>query len=243
MASLIEIRKERLGKIEELRKLGIYPYPSVSGRTHKVGPIISNFADFEGKEVSIAGRLMSFREHGTICFSDLEDESGKIQLYLKVESISPFEQGKQHIGYDNLKLLDIGDIVQVSGIVVKTKTGQVSVEVKYLHLLTKSLRPLPDKHDGLRDPELIFRQRYLDLAINRERRELFRRKSVFWQANRMFMKEKGFLEVETPVLEQVTGGADAKPFTTHHNALDQDFFLRISTELYLKRLIGGGFEK
>lgn len=243
MASLIEIRNERLKKITELRELGINPYPALCARDHNAGDILSNYEKYENKSVILAGRLMSWREHGTICFSDLVDESGKIQVYIRSEFLSPFEKGKQHIGFEQLRLLDVGDFVEVHGNIVKTKTGQISIEAKYIYLLTKSLRPLPDKHEGLKDPELIFRQRYLDLATNPERKELFKRKSLFWEVNRQFMKQKGFTEVETPVLELVTGGADARPFTTHHNALDQDFYLRISTELYLKRLIGGGFEK
>ena len=243
MASLIEIRQERLRKIDELRKLGINPYPARSSRTNSNKEITDGFATFENKEVILVGRLMSWREHGPICFGDIEDESGRIQLYLKQDVLLPLDKEKGSLGFSELALLDVGDFVQATGKIVKTKTGQISIEVAGLILLTKSLRPLPDKHEGLKDPELIFRQRYLDLATNPDRREFFKRKSKFWEVNREFMKERGFLEVETPVLEQVPGGADAAPFTTHHNALDQDFYLRISTELYLKRLIGGGFEK
>ncbi|HEY4483182.1 MAG TPA: lysine--tRNA ligase [Candidatus Paceibacterota bacterium] len=243
MASLIEIRQERLRKVQELRKLGINPYPARSGRTHSNKEVVEQFSEFENKSVTLVGRLMSWREHGPICFGDIEDESSRIQLYIKQDVLLPFDKEKGSLGYNELPLLDVGDFVQATGKIVKTKTGQISIEVSRIVLLTKSLRPLPDKHEGLKDPELIFRQRYLDLATNPERREFFKRKSRFWEVNRAFMKERGFIEVETPVLEQVPGGADAAPFTTHHNALDQDFYLRISTELYLKRLIGGGFEK
>ena len=243
MASLVEIRQERLSKVARLRELGVNPYPPESGRTHSNQEIVSDFDKFEGTEVTLVGRLMSLREHGPISFGDLEDETGRIQLYIKEEVLAKFEKGKQHIGYPELNLIDVGDFVEGRGVVTKTRTGQISLEVKYLFMLSKSLRPLPDRHDGLKDPELIFRQRYLDLATNALRREFFKRKSRFWEVNREFLKAKGFLEVETPVLEYVPGGADAAPFVTHHNALDQDFYLRISTELYLKRLIGGGFEK
>ena len=243
MASLIEIRQERLRKIDELRKLGINPYPARSNRTHSNKEIVDGFTEFENKSVTLVGRLMSWREHGPICFGDIEDESGRIQLYIKQDVLSPLEKEKGSLGYRELSLLDVGDYVQATGKITKTKTGQISLEVRFLKILTKSLRPLPDKHEGLKDPELIFRQRYLDLATNRERRELFVRKTRFWDAHRKFLASKGFVEMQLPVLEQVTGGADARPFITHHNALDEDYYLRISLELNLKRLVGGGFEK
>ena len=162
---------------------------------------------------------------------------------LKQDVLSLTEKQKQTIGFADLEFLDVGDFVQAEGEIIKTKTGEISVLVKSLRLLVKALRPLPEKWEGLKDREIIFRRRYLDLTMSPQRREMFRRKAKFWEVQRRFMKDRGFMEVETPVLEQVTGGADARPFVTHMNALDQDFYLRISTELYQKRLIGGGFEK
>jgi len=240
---LMTIRKIRLEKLRKLRKLGIEPYPAQSLKDYPNKEIVDNFTKFEGKTVSLAGRLMNWREHGKVIFADINDESGKLQLVLKQDVLSPTEQKKQTIGFENLELLDVGDFVQAEGEVVKTKTGEISVLVKNLTLLSKALRPLPEKWEGLKDREIIFRRRYLDLAMSPQRREMFRRKARFWEVQRRFMKDHGFMEVETPVLEQVTGGADARPFATHMNALDQDFYLRISTELYQKRLIGGGFEK
>lgn len=243
MASLSELRSERLKKVAELRSLGINPYPSVSGRTGSIGPIVSGYDHHEGKTYTLAGRLLSLRAHGALLFADLSDESGTIQLYVKEENLASTDPATGNLGFDKLYLLDMGDIVEAEGTITKTKRGEISLEARSVRILSKSIRPLPDKHEGLKDPELIFRKRYLDLATNADRRELFLRKAKFWDANREFMKSKGFLEVQTPILELVPGGADARPFKTHHNALDQDFFLRISPELYLKRLIGGGFEK
>ena len=229
---LEELRKIRIKKLEEIKKLGIDPFPARCERSHSV----AQGRKMMGKKVAVAGRIMAMRGHGGIWFFDLRDESGQIQLVFKSENT----KGKS---VKLLPLLDIGDFIDVQGKVFKTKAGEISIEVKGFHLLAKSLRSLPEKRKGLKDPELIFRRRYLDLAINPQRRELFKRKAKFWEANREFLKKEGFIEVETPVLEHVTGGADAKPFVTHMDTLNQDFYLRISTELYLKRLIGGGFEK
>ena len=164
-------------------------------------------------------------------------------MFIKADSLEATEGKKQIIGFSNLDLLDVGDFIQVTGEAVKTRTGEVSCAVRQIKLLTKAIRPLPEKWEGLKNPEIIFRRRYLDLTMNPEHRKLFERKAKFWEVQRQFMKDHGFMEVETPVLEQVTGGADARPFVTHMNSLDQDFYLRISTELYQKRLIGSGFEK
>ncbi len=243
MATLKEFRDERIKKLNKLRSLGIDPYPAHSKKDLAIADILENFDLHENKEYFLAGRLMSLREHGNLTFCDLQDQSGKIQLYIKSEEIQNTNKNEQTLGFEDLKLLDIGDILQVYGVITKTKTGEVSILVKKLTLLTKSLRPLPDKHSGLKDQDVRYRRRYLDLLVNPEVRQMFERKSLFWEANREFLKSKGFIEVETPVMEQVTGGADAKPFVTHHDALDEDFYLRISTELYQKRLIGGGFEK
>lgn len=243
MASLIELREERLTKVAELRKLGLDPYPSITKRTSSIKKVIDNFDKYDGKEVVLTGRLYSWRAHGQLVFGDISDESGKIQLYIKDETLSSTSKDNQNIGFENLNLIDVGDILEAEGVVTKTKRGEISIEPKFLRILTKSLRPLPEKWDGLVDQEQIFRRRYLDLVVNSERRELFRRKTKFWDANREFMNSLMFQEMQTPVMELIPGGADARPFVTHHNALDQDFYLRISPELYLKRLLGGGFEK
>lgn len=229
---LEELRKIRLEKLEKIKKLGIDPYPARCRRDHLIAQAIKMM----GKKVAAAGRIMARRGHGGIQFFDLRDESGQIQLVFKRELQSD-KAAKLQI------LLDIGDFLDVQGKVFKTKAGEISILVEDFHLLTKSLRPLPSKWGKLKDPELIYRRRYLDLTMSPSRREMFKRKAKFWELNREFMKKKGFIEVEAPILEHRTGGADARPFVTHMNALDQDFYLRISPELYLKRLIGGGFEK
>jgi len=243
MATLKELRNERINKLNTLKELGINPYTPRSKKDVANDDVIKNFEKFESKEVNLTGRIHSIRSHSQLVFMDMHDFSGKIQLYIKEDQLAPTNIKNQNLGFSHLNLLDIGDFVQAKGVVTKTNTGEVSLLAKEIKLLTKSVRPLPDKHEGLKDPDTIYRRRYLDLAVNRDRRELFLRKSKFWDACREYLKKKGFTEVETPILEHVTGGADAKPFVTHHEALDEDFYLRISTELYLKRLIGGGYEK
>lgn len=237
------MRKERLDKLTKLKELGINPYPSRSEKNTSNHEVVANFESLEGKEVSVAGRIISLRDHGKLAFVDIEDATGTIQLYLRSDVLEALNIQQQALGFEELKLLDTGDFIQAVGQVTKTQRGEISVQVRQLRLLTKALRPLPNQQDLASDPEFIFRRRYVDLATNAMRREMFRRKAAFWHANRQFLQEQGFIEVEVPVLEHVTGGADARPFTTHMNALDQTFFLRISTELYQKRLIGGGFEK
>ena len=243
MATLKELRDERIKKLGKLREMGFNPYPPHSQKDISNAEIVENFSKKKGKEVNVTGRILSKRSHSEISFIDLHDFSGKIQLYIKADELADTNSKKQILGFSDLDLLDIGDFVQAKGKVTKTKTGEVSVLVKEIKLLTKSVRPLPDKHEGLKDTDTIYRRRYLDLAINPQKRDFFVRKAKFWEECRNYLKNQGFIEVETPILEHFTGGADAKPFVTHHEALDQDFFLRISTELYLKRLIGGGFEK
>lgn len=243
MSRLSDMRDQRLAKLKQLQQMGFDPFPAKTHRTHLAQQVVDQFAELENKDVTLDGRLMSLRDHGHLKFGDIVDYSGKVQLYIKDDEITATDSKSQTLGFADLSLLDVGDIIEVHGVVTKTRRGEVSVLVKTMRLLTKSLRPLPDQWDGVQDPEIIFRRRYIDLLINPERRAMFERKAKFWQANRQFMADNGFIEVETPVLEHVTGGADARPFTTHMNALDQDFFLRISTELYQKRLIGGGFEK
>lgn len=238
-----ELRAIRLEKAKKLRDLGIDPYPAKSNKEYPNKEIVDNFEKFEGKVVTLAGRLMSWREHGQIAFGHIQDESGRIQLFVQEKDLEKTDKEKQTIGWSDLNLLDVGDFIEAKGAVGKTSRGEISLLPTEIRMLTKSIRPLPDKWEGLTDAELIYRKRYLDLVMNPDRKEMFKRKSAFWRANREFMYKRGFLEVETPVLEHLTGGADAQPFSTHHNALDEDFYLRISTELYQKRLIGGGFEK
>lgn len=241
--TLVNIRNTRIEKLAKLKELGINAYPANSKKEYSNASVVANFDKFEGRNITLCGRIRSWREHGKLIFGHLQDESGLIQLFIKEDTLESTSKEKQTIGFNNLNLLDVGDFIQVEGEVTKTSRGEISLVPKSLNLLTKSLRPLPDKWEGLTDPELIFRKRYLDLIMKPERKDMFKRKAKFWSASRAFMNKNDFLEVETPILEHFTGGADAKPFKTHHNALDEDFYLRISSELYQKRLIGAGFEK
>lgn len=244
MASrLEEIRNERLTKLKKLRELGINPYAAHSQKDLSNQVVTDEFSKYDGHTIHLTGRVMGLRKHGKLAFADLTDQSGKIQLLLRESSLSALDNKKNSIGFTELSLIDVGDFIEAEGVVCQSKTGTISLDVKTLRLLTKSIRPLPDTWDGLKDPELIYRRRYLDLVLNPAHRALFERKSKFWTVSREFMKAHGFMEIETPVLEHVTGGADAKPFKTHHNALGEDFYMRISTELYQKRLIGAGYEK
>ena len=243
MASLKEYRDVRIEKLEKLRKMGIDPYPAESEKTNPNIEIVNNFDKFEGKAVTLTGRIMSWRGHGTLAFADLQDASGKIQVYINEDELEKTNADKQVIGFLDLNLLDVGDFVQVTGVVKKTKRGEISIQPKQLRMLAKSLRPLPEKREGLKDKEVRFRRRYLDTTVNKEVFDRFVRRAKFWEAHRDFFKSRGFLEINIPVLELVPGGADATPFVTHMEAIDQDFYLRISQELYLKRLIGGGYEK
>ncbi len=236
-SNLIGQRKVRLEKLEKLKGLGINPYPSNSERDIQIGDIKKDFEKYEGKTHTVAGRITGWRTYGKLLFADIKDQTGNIQIIAKSDWL---ENEKESLSWENLELLDLADFIEVRGEIGKSKTGEISVIAKGIRLLTKSLRPIPRK---LKNKEQKFRRRYLDLVINEDRVKLFKRKAKFWEVQREFLKTHGFLEVEVPVLEVVTGGADAKPFKTHHNALDIDLYLRISTELYQKRLIGGGFEK
>lgn len=233
---LNEIMLIRRQKLDELREIGINPFGERYERTHYTNQIIENFEKLEGQKVSIAGRIMSKRGHGKASFADIQDGKGKIQIYVKVDNI-----GKKN--YEIYRKLDIGDIIGVKGEVFKTRMGEISISVESFVLLSKSLRPLPEKWHGLKDVELRYRQRYVDLIINPDVRKTFIIRSKIIQAMRRYLDERGFLEVETPIMTPLAGGAAARPFITHHNALDIDLYLRIATELYLKRLIVGGFEK
>lgn len=228
--ALTDIKKDRLKKLDQIKEAGVDPYPAKSERKNTVIEALDSF----GKKVTVVGRLRSLRQMGKIMFCDLEDESGKIQLLFSQATL---------VNYDFLNNLDIGDFLQVFGEVIKTQAGAITVSVEEFKLLTKSLLPLPSDFYGLKDTEERLRKRYVDLAVNPEVRELFRKKSKFWAIIRNYLLDKGFLEVETPVLQNIPSGADARPFITHHNAQDIDLYLRISLELPLKRLLVGGYEK
>jgi lysyl-tRNA synthetase, class II len=243
MASLKEYRDARLNKLKQLRKMGVDPYPAKSNRTTDNAKIIGDFQRFDGKQVVVAGRILSFREHGQLAFIDVKDASGKIQLYIKSDELAAARYANSELSFVDLALLDPGDFVEAKGTVVKTKAGEVSVQVKTIRILAKSIRPLPNQWAGLKDKETRLRRRYLDTNINQDVYERFIRRSKFWQATREFLNNNGFIEINIPVLEHTTGGADAKPFKTHMDAINQDFYLRISHELPLKRLIGGGYDR
>src|SRR5437868_3260997 len=234
---LDDLIKERRKKLDLIRTAGIDPYPARVARSFEVMHALENFDKFEkeGKPISLAGRLISVRDQGKIIFADIADESGKIQVVLKGDSLANFDLWQS--------ALDIGDFISVTGPLFKTKKGEMSVDVHELQMAAKSLLPLPDKWEGLENEDLRLRKRYLDLIATPELRELFRKKTIFWATIRDAMKREGFLEVEMPILESLPGGAEAEPFKTHHNALDEDFYLRISLELPLKKLLVGGYEK
>jgi len=233
---LDELMKIRRAKLDEIYEQGINPYGERFERTHHAQEIIDNFDQLEETETKIAGRIMSFRTHGKASFADLADQSGRIQLYIRVDQI-----GEEK--YEQFSKLDIGDIIAVHGRIFRTRRGQISVEVYDFMMMAKSLRPLPDKWHGLKDVEIRYRQRYLDLIVNPDVRRVFETRSRIIQALRNYLLDRGFLEVETPMLNVIAGGATARPFITHHNALDMDLYMRIAPELYLKRLLVGGFEK
>ncbi|MGH7195700.1 MAG: lysine--tRNA ligase [Candidatus Saccharimonadales bacterium] len=243
MATLKELRDERLRKLEALKKLGVNPYPAEASRTHHNAQIHENFSRLQGKQVTVVGRIVSIRKFGKIAFVVIKDNSAELQLLWRRDQSAQANRTKSELILDDISLLDAGDFVECLGQVVKTQTGEDSVEVQKLRLLTKSLRPMPAGHDGFTNKEERLRRRYVDMNVNDDVRQRFVRRSKFWQATRDFLNEKGFTEVNVPVLEHSTGGADATPFVTHMDALTQDFYLRISHELPLKRLIGGGFEK
>lgn len=232
-----EVRKVRIEKLNELVAKGENPFEITSyNRTATAGEILANYDKFEGQIVSLAGRLMSKRIMGKASFGHIMDSDGRMQGYFSRDDMGVDE-------YQAFKKLDVGDIVGIEGFVFKTKTGEISVHVKKVILLTKSLLPLPEKFHGLKDPELRFRQRYVDLIANPEVKDVFIKRSKIISTIREVLDKKGFIEVETPVLNTLAGGANARPFITHHNTLDIDMYMRIATELHLKRCIVGGFEK
>ncbi|MEO8862841.1 MAG: lysine--tRNA ligase, partial [Candidatus Saccharimonadales bacterium] len=243
MANLVELRAERLRKLEALKELGINPYPAVARRTHTAGAVVADFDSLVDQTVTLAGRIDGIRKFGKLAFIVLRDQSGSVQLFLKSDTVETIEPSNSKLGMSELSLLDPGDFIEATGPVIKTQTGEISIDVRSLRLLTKSLRPMPTKQDGFTDKEQRLRRRYVDMNVNVNVRERFERRSKFWQAIRDFLNQNGFMEINIPVLEHTTGGADANPFVTHMDALDQDFYLRISHELPLKRLLGAGFEK
>lgn len=243
MATLQDYRNERLKKRQVLLDLGFDLYLSRANRSHLAQEITENFAKLEGQNVTVAGRLKSIRKFGKIAFLLLEDKSGRIQIFIQAAKLNSIDAKHNLLGLTELNLLDSGDFVEVEGEVGKTQTGEISIMVAKLRLLTKSLRPLPNEQDGFTDKEQRLRRRYVDMNLNPEVRQRFIRRSQFWQAIRDFLNERGFIEINVPVLEHTTGGADATPFVTHMNSLNQDLYLRISHELPLKRLLVAGYEK
>ena len=231
---LIQVRKE---KLKALIEAGKNPYEITEfNRSHVTTEIFENYEDLEGKEVAIAGRIMGKRIMGKASFAHVQDPYGKIQLYVSVNDL-----GEE--SYKAFKEDDIGDIVGVKGFVFKTKTGEISIHAKEVTLLSKSLRPLPEKFHGLKDTDLRYRQRYVDLIMNPEVKDTFIKRIQILKEIRTFLDNLGYLEVETPILNNISGGASARPFITHHNTLDIDMYLRIALELNLKRLIVGGFDR
>lgn len=234
MNQLMQIRRDKLAKLKEEGK---DPFEITKfNRTHTSKQIVENYDELEGKDVTIAGRLMAKRIMGKASFCHIQDGDGRIQSYVSIN-----ELGEE--SYKQFKEDDIGDIIGITGFVFKTKTGEISIHAKEVTLLSKSLRPLPEKYHGLKDTDLRYRQRYVDLIMNSEVKDTFLKRVQILQEIKNILNEKGYLEVETPILNTIAGGAAARPFITHHNTLDMDMYLRIANELYLKRLIVGGFDK
>src|SRR6266536_1393417 len=237
--TLISEQEARRQKLLALREKGINPYPNRVQRTNTITDVLEHFDEWQTDErdVSLTGRIRLMRDMGKAAFAQIEDGTGRMQIYFRINDIG-------EDAYKTLKWLDIGDFVQVRGFLFITRTGERTLHVREYRILAKGLRPLPEKYHGLEDVEVRQRKRYLDLVANgEEARQIFVIRSRTISAMRRYLDEHGFLEVETPVLQPLYGGALARPFTTHHNALDRDLYLRIATELYLKRLIVGGIER
>lgn len=232
-------RETRIQRLQALRNQEINPYPNTAERTHTIAEVLQNFNELVGPEGSytLVGRIRLLREMGKATFAKIEDGTGSIQIYLRINDI-----GEEN--YRIIKLLDLGDFIQASGFLFTTRTGEHTLHVKQFHMLAKGLRPLPEKYHGLEDKDLRQRKRYLDLIANRDEvKQVFLTRSHMITAMRHFLDERDFIEVDTPILQPLYGGAAARPFITHHNALDRDLYLRIAVELYHKRLIVGGFER
>ncbi|MEO0455190.1 MAG: lysine--tRNA ligase [Cyanobacteria bacterium P01_A01_bin.114] len=244
-----EVRAARLKKVEELKQLGLNPYAYAWEVTHQAAALQEKFADLPSGEeadlaVSIAGRIMVRRVFGKLAFFTLQDETGTIQLFLDKKTIQAAMADRDPQAFTHLKqLTDVGDILGVKGSIKRTDKGELSVKVSDYAVLTKSLLPLPDKYHGLTDVAKRYRQRYVDLIVNPEVRDTFRKRALVTASMRRYLDQQGFIEIETPVLQSEPGGAEARPFVTYHNTLDMELYLRIATELHLKRLIVGGFEK
>ena len=241
-----QYRDVRLEKLEKLKALGVDPWPRKAQRSHTIAGLAATYADAEawpneklealGESVSVMGRILTIREMGKSVFAHLTENGEKVQAFFRRDDVA-------EPGWDVLKLLDMGDFISVTGPLMRTRTGELSVRVKAIQFLSKALLPLPEKWHGLQDKEQRYRQRYLDLISNGDVLKTFQTRSRIVSAVRRYMEDQGYLEVETPMMQPIPGGATARPFTTHHNALDMDLYLRIAPELYLKRLIVGGFEK
>ena len=243
MATLQDFRNERLRKLDELKKLGVNAYPASVKRDLKVQEVTDKFEELKDQQKFVAGRIKSIRNFGKIAFIVIRDDSGELQLFLRADGLDGFDHANSELAFSEVNLLDSGDFIEAHGKVIKTQTGEISIDVDKLRILTKALRPMPSQQDGFTNKEERLRRRYIDMNVNKDVFDRFIRRSRFWQAHRDFLNQRGFSEVNTPILEHTTGGADANPFITHMDALDQDFYLRISQELPLKRLLGGGYEK
>lgn len=240
MSNIEDLRVDREKKIEHLKELGMNPYPSKANQTHTVSEVISNFEDLESTReiVTIAGRIMAFREHGAIAFVDVLDGTGKLQCFCSKEEMD------EELFTQLLQTMSTSDFIEITGLAYITKRGTQALLVKEWRVLGKALQGVPTEHFGIKDEDERYRKRYLDLLLDSEMREMFVKKAQFWDVTRDFMKRHGFLEVDTPTLEVTTGGAEARPFVTHHNDFDMDMYLRISVgELWQKRLMSAGFDK
>ena len=230
------LRQQRLNKLQELNQAGIDAYPPRFSRTHEIAKVLENFESLQDHQVTIAGRLISIRAMGKATFAHVMDGSGRMQIYLRRDVLGEDQ-------YDIFRLFDIGDFIGVTGTPFRTRTGEATIEVKQFVMLAKALRPLPEKWHGLTDVEKRYRYRFLDMIANPSVRDIFRIRSAAIAALRAFLDKRGYVEVETPILQPIYGGAAAKPFTTYYNVLERQMYLRIASELYLKRLIIGGMDK